>query len=58
MENVRPCPTSHPTLPDGIFYVAGSGKSILWFVDILLFLSKMTDVVYYLPVLQSSKIFK
>ena len=48
MENVRlRRPTSYPALPDGIFYVAGSGKSILWFVDPLLYLSKLTDVVYH-----------
>ena len=34
MENVRPCLTSHPTPPDGNLCVAGSGKSILWFVDL------------------------
>jgi hypothetical protein len=44
-----------PHTPDSILYLAGAGKSILWFVAALLFMSKMTDVVYHLPVPQSSK---
>ena len=44
--------------PDSILYLAGAGKSILWFVVALLLLSKMTDVVYHLPVPQLSKISK
>jgi hypothetical protein len=51
-------PTPHLTPPNGILRVAGSGKSILWFVDHVLFLSKMTDIVYHLPVLRLSKISK
>ena len=58
MENVRTCPTPYLTPPDGILCVAGSGKSILWFVVPFLFLLKMTDFVYRLPVLLSSKISK
>ena len=46
------------TPPHGILCLAGAGKSILWFVVPLLFNSEMTDVVYYLPVLRSSKISK
>ena len=53
-------PLSHFLLtpPDGILCVAGAGKSILWFVALLLFPSNMADVVYHLPVLQSLKISK
>ena len=40
MENVRACPNLYSSPRDGILYVAGSGKSILWSVDALLFLSK------------------
>ena len=58
MENVRCCPTPYQTLPDGLSCVAGSGKSILWFVDPLLLLSKLTEVVFHSPVLQLSKISK
>jgi hypothetical protein len=47
-----------PRTPDSILYLAGAGKSILWFVAPLLFPSKMTDVVYYSSVPQSSKISK
>ena len=51
---------SYLTPPHGILCLAGAGKSILWFVAPLLrlFVLRMTDVVYYLPVLQSSKISK
>ena len=40
MENVRACPNLYSSPRDGVLYVAGSGKSILWSVDALLFLSK------------------
>ena len=50
--------TLYLTSPDGISCVAGAGKSILWSVNPLLFLSKLTDVVYNFPVLQSSEISK
>ena len=49
---------SYQTLPDGLSCVAGSGKSILWFVDPLRLLSKLTEVVFHSPVLQLSKISK
>ena len=61
MENVRLCHNFfYLTPPHGILCLAGAGKSILWFVAPLLRLVvlQMTDVVYYLPVLQSSKISK
>ena len=45
MESVSPCPSRDLTPPDDILCLAGSGKSILWFVAHLLFVSKMTDVV-------------
>ena len=47
-----------PHTPDIILYLAGAGKSTLWFVAHLLYLSKITDVVYNLSVLRSSKISK
>ena len=37
MENVRPCP-----------FVAGSGKSILWFVEPSLFLSTVVESLVFL----------
>jgi hypothetical protein len=54
-ENVRLCLTFYQTPPDSILCVAGAGKSILWSVVLLRFPSKMVDVVYHLPVLQSLK---
>jgi hypothetical protein len=33
-ESVRRVPILFPMPPDGVFIVAGSGKSILWFVDL------------------------
>ena len=46
MESVRPCSTPYSSLRDGDLCVAGSGKSVLWFVVSLLFLSKIADVIY------------
>ena len=34
------CPTSHPIASDDILIVAGSGKSILWFVDVWLYITR------------------
>ena len=46
MENVRSCPKPFLAPPDGISFLAGSGKSILWFVVPLRSPSKMTDVLH------------
>ena len=58
MGNVSLYSTPYLTLPDDISFIAGAGKSILWFVNPLLLLSKLTDVVHNFPVLQSSEISK
>ena len=47
MENVSLRPAFYLTSPDGISCTAGAGKTILWFVNPLLFLSKTADVVYH-----------
>ena len=47
MGNVSLNSTPYLTSPDGISCIlAGAGKSILWFVNPLPFLSTLTDVVY------------
>ena len=58
MENVSLCFALYLTPPNGILCIAGAGKTILWFVNPLLYLPKKADVVYHFPALQSSKISK
>jgi hypothetical protein len=46
MENVRCCPFDSYAPADGFSpFVAGTGKSVLWYVDFCIFLSSRTDDV-------------